>query len=113
MSPSGCAVPATVDLAGSAPRVARVVEDVDDSVREAAAPARVVVAAAELPVGYVVSCLDQCVVEGAGVLKQGALFRPGFEEQAAGAGVRSGRRSRRLPRTAARCHRATTAPLIP
>jgi len=79
-------VPATVDLAGSEPRVARVVEDVDDSVREAAAPARVVMAAAELPVGHVASCLDQCVVEGAGVLKQGALFRPGFEEQAAGAG---------------------------
>lgn len=59
-------------------------QDVDDSVGEAAAPAGVVVPAAELPVGQVVAGLDQCVAEGAGVVEQVAFFRAGLQEQPAG-----------------------------
>jgi hypothetical protein len=59
---------------------ARLAEDVNDAVGEAAAPAGVVVPAAELPVGHIVACRHQHVVKGAGVVEEIAFFGARVEE---------------------------------
>jgi anti-sigma regulatory factor (Ser/Thr protein kinase) len=68
-------------------------EDAGDPVGEAATPARMVVPAAELPVGHVAAGPHQRVAEGAGVGQQVALLGPHVEEQPApGRAARVGRR---------------------
>jgi hypothetical protein len=62
-------------------RIADCAEDVDDPVGEATAPAGVVVAATELPVGHHAARLDQPAVEGADIPEELAFFGARFKEE--------------------------------